>query len=307
LRRGFQIIVGEANLTEAAAVRPGPRAPGCPVAGQHTVPADRAGSGRLLAALVAGQSAALACASSSPLRLLLPRPRGTAVWAVAASHGGGLVGGDTIRLDLELEPDARACLTTQAETKVYRSANLAGRQEVTARVASGGLLALLPEPVSAFAGSAYRQRQAFDLEPGASLVLVDTLVAGRAARGERWAFREYQSSNEVRVGGQLLLADSLRLAAGEGPPVARRLGDHDLLATIVLTGPLVAAPAAALLAALHALPPARDGLLAAASPVGDGLLLRLASRSVEAGLAAIRRHLDFLPALLGEDPLSRRP
>jgi hypothetical protein len=41
--------------------------------------------------------------------------------------------------------------------------------------------------------------------------------------------------------------------------------------------------------------------------VADGVLLRVASRSVEAGLAAVRSHLAFLADPLDGDPLLRRP
>lgn len=289
---------------------PTSRADDCP---EHAQPpaglgaSDRAGSGALRVAVVAGESAAVGCRSSTPLRLLLPRPRGRTVWAVAASHGGGLVGGDHVALEVEVGEGAKACLTTQAQTKVYRSAGLSGRQSTRARVGRGGLLALLPEPVSAYAGSSFEQSQRFELADGASLVLLDAFTAGRSARGERWAFRAFATVNEVTVGGRLVLADGLRLAAGEGPEVAARMAGRELLATVVLLGPQVAPAAAALLADLAARPAEAGPVLAAASPLRDGIYLRLASTDVESGLAALRAALSFLPALLGEDPLSRRP
>lgn len=267
---------------------------------------SRSGAGTLRVEIVAGESAAVACRSTTPLRLLLPRPRGRSAWAVAASHGGGLVAGDDVALELELGPGAQACLTTQAETKVYRSAGAPARQRVLARVAAGGLLALLPEPVSAFAGSAYAQEQRFELEAGASLVLVDAFTAGRSARGERWAFRSFATTNELAVDGRLILADALRLEAGRGPALPARMAPLELLATVVLLGPKVAAAAADLLTALAARP-AGGPVLAAASPLADGLHLRLGASHVEAGTSALRAALAFLPGLLGEDPLSRRP
>jgi urease accessory protein len=268
---------------------------------------QRPGDGRLRVTLVDGESAVLSCASAAPLRLLVPRARGPAVWAVAASYGGGLVGGDEVALAVEVDEGASALLGTQAETKIYRSASAGCRQELRARIGPGGILVLIPDPVSCFAGARYRQVQRFELDPGASLLLLDALVSGRSARGERWAFEEYSSRNEVVAESRLVLADALRLTAGEGPPVAARLGEMELLATLVLLGPRLAAPARALRETIDALP--ADGtvaLLVGASPLADGVHLRLASRSVEAGLAFLRRHLGFLTALLGEDPFSRR-
>lgn len=310
---------------------PALRAGTCAIPHQRGAP--RAGAGALAIEVVAGASALVGCRAASPLQLLAPRPRGAAVWIVAASHGGGLVTGDSVALDLSVGAGATACVGTQAETKVYR----AGAAPVTARgstgspaaaeqqhllsdgergasqrlqatIAPGALLAWLPDPVSPFAGARYRQDQRFTLAPGGSLAVLDAVTAGRAARGERWAFERYVTRNEIRSGGALVLADAVRLAAGEGPPVARRLSGLELLATIVLVGPRVAAAAAAIRSAVEAAPVhAAAPVLTVASPLADGVLLRLAARSVEAGMEAIRAHLAFLAGPLDGDPLLRRP
>ncbi len=286
---------------------PGSRAAACSTArhGSGLAP----GAGRLEVLAVDGCSAVVTCAASSPLQLLVPRPRGTAAWILAASHGGGLVSGDAVDLQVSVGAGAAAYLGTQAETKVYRAADRGGaRQSVAAAVGSGGLLALLPDPVSPFAGARYRQEQRFELAAGASLVVLDAVTAGRAARGERWALERYRTRNEVRLSGTLILADAVHLEAGAGPPLPHRLDGIELLATLIAVGPRIAPAARELLAALGRAP--ADGgapVLAAASPVGDGLVLRLASRSVEEGMQALRSHLSFLADPLGGDPLLRRP
>ena len=298
--------------TPAPAAPPVPGADPCTPDGQtgagRVCLAPAPGTGWLRVERVDGASAAVACASTAPLRLLLPRPRGPAAWAVGASLGGGFVGGDAVCLDLEVGEGARALLTTQAETKVYRSTGAGGRQFLQARVGPGGLLALLPEPVSAFAGAAFSQRQEISLAAGASLVLVDALAAGRSARGERWAFRTMASTNQIVVDGRLVLTEALRLDGQEGPAVSARLANRDLLATVVLLGPQLRERALALRLRLDARPATPgEAVLAAASPLADGIHLRLAATGVEEGLAALRDALAFLPELLGEDPLSRRP
>lgn len=281
----------------------------------------RAGAGRLEVAQVDGRSAVVGCRATSPLQLLAPRARGAAAWVLGASHGGGLVTGDAIALEVEVGAGATAYLGTQAETKVYRVPDGLGpaghntgpgtAQRLEAAVGAGGLLALLPDPVSPFAGASHVQEQRFALAAGASLVLLDAVTAGRAARGERWGFRRYVSRNEVRTAGALLLADAVRLVEGEGPPLSRRLQGLELLATVVLLGPRVAGAAAELLRRVAELPGAEGAgaapVLLAASPLGDGAVLRIAARSVEAGMAAVRAHLSFLAGPLNGDPLLRRP
>jgi urease accessory protein len=295
-----------ASDLEFPAPLPASAAAGCPLRRQDP---PSPGEGRLEVELVDGQSAVVGCAARSPLQLLAPCPRGRAAWVVAASHGGGLVGGDAVELAIRVGAGAAACLGTQAETKVYRPAGLAGaRQRLSASLGEGALLALLPDPVSPYAGARYDQVQRFDLAAGASLALLDAVTAGRAARGERWAFARYCSRNEVRAGGRLLLADAIRLGADEGPPLPDRLEGLELLATVLLLGPALATAARALLAAVATLPASPGAaVLAVASPVGDGALLRLGARSVEEGMAAVRRHLAFLAGPLDGDPLLRRP
>lgn len=157
-----------------------------------------AGHAALEVELVCCESAVTSARATSPMKLLTPRSRGTSVWACTSSFGGGLVAGDETRLDVSLGENARCFLGTQASTKVYR--NPAARpcgHETHATLHSGSTLIFAPDPVQAFAGSSYRQKQTFDLAPTASLALVDWMSSGRAACGERWAFNDFQSRNEV--------------------------------------------------------------------------------------------------------------
>jgi urease accessory protein len=286
----------------------------------------RAGAGRVAIARVDGASAIVACAAASPLQLLSPSPRGRCAWIIPASHGGGLLAGDDVSLEMDVGDGAVALLSTQAGTKVYRSPGRVAAQRLDARVGRDAVLAVLPHPVSCFTGARYHQSQRLELEPGASVVWLDALSAGRVARGERWAFHEYRSRVEIANanGGAPVLVDALRLVAGEGPPLAERLEGIELVATVVALGPAVARHAAGILAALAApldAVPRRgatlgagggssggaEPVLAAASALGDGVLLRVASRTVEAGLAFLRERLAFVETVVGADPFARTP
>jgi urease accessory protein len=269
------------------------------------------GRGRVETARVDGASAIVACAATSPLQLLSPSPRGRCAWIVSASHGGGLVAGDHVSLELEIGAGSTALLTTQAGTKVYRSGGSGGAvaaQRLSARVGPDAVLAALPHPVSCFAGSRYEQDQRLELAPGASLLWLDALTAGRVARGERWASEDCRSRVEISAAGRPVLADALRLVPGEGRPVAERLAGVELLATAVALGPAFAPHAAALRARL-ATAPVDPGaaVLAAASPLADGVLLRVAARTVADGLASLRTFLAFVEAVTGVDPFARTP
>ena len=292
---------------------PKKRAPGC-LEWEHRPARLPSGKGILGFARVDGATALVRAEAASPLQILTPRGRGSSAWVFLVSHGGGLVAGDDVALSVEVGPGAAALLTTQAETKIYRARDGRGAsQRLDARVGPGGVLALLPDPVSPFAGSRYEQRLRFDLAAGASLVALDAVAAGRCARGERWSLDRYRSSTEVLVAGQRVLADALALAApcAGGPAPDRalslRLGRFEVFATAIAVGPAFASGAAALLARLAARPVERGAsLLAAASRLADGIFLRCAAGSVEALAGFVREALAFAATPLGEDPFARR-
>ena len=266
------------------------------------------GRGQLVVTVVDGASSVVACAASSPLRIFTPRARGRAVWAVVATLGGGSLAGDTVDIGVDVDPGAVVLLATQSEAKVYRSEGRWASHRLRARVATGATLAILPEPTSCFAGARLRQEQSFELEAGGNLLLLDWIAAGRAARGERWAFDAYLSRNAIAVDGRPVLSDAVRLVRGEGPPPEVTMEGVALLATLVAVGPALASRARALLDEIAAMPaqPGAD-VLVSASALAGGVHLRLASRSLQSGLAFLRERLAFTAEFLGEDPFHRRP
>lgn len=252
-------------------------------------------------------------AARSPLRFLTPKNHGDGAWVYAASFGGGLLDGDALALELDVGAGALGLMTTQASTKVYRTAARRGqggaRQDLVAQVARGGALALVPDPVVCFAGARYRQTTRVDLAPQASLVLVDALVAGRTARGERWAFDAYGAWNTVHHEGQPLLADGLVLDPAAGD-LGRRFGRFDALATVVVVGPRFAQVREGALS----LPP-RAGVghdvALRATPLqagGEviGALLRVAATTVGKMSGVLRDVFVSLPDALGDDPFARK-
>lgn len=328
-------------------------------------PADilqhRAGRASLEVQIVSGESAVTSSYATSPLKLLTPHSRGQSVWAYTSSFGGGLVAGDQTRLDLRIGHGARCFLGTQASTKIYRNpAALASGHVTRATLEAGSLLVFAPDPVQAFAGSIYAQRQEFRLASDASLVLLDWFTCGRAARGERWEFSRFQSRNEVwrtpaetapvaqtsglpyrrlaacgvslpsnapdllhalptasrrlsrpevcAASAEPIFLDSLLLAPEDGALTAsHRMGRFNCLATLFLIGPLVCHFANQLLEQISKEPVTRRAnLIASASSVAGGTVLRMAGEHVEIVGRELHHHLALLRDLLGEDPWSRK-
>ena len=101
------------------------------------------GSGTLRFEKVRGTTVLTCAAATSPLRLLHPKNAGSAAWVYAATYGGGLLGGDAISVEAVVGDGARALISTQASTKVYRS-DASASQRLRVHAGDDSLLALLP-------------------------------------------------------------------------------------------------------------------------------------------------------------------
>jgi len=263
------------------------------------------GVGRVRVVRSGGRSVVERLYATSPLRLLTPRNHGHAAWIYTSSYGGGLVDGDRIALQIDVEAGAAAMLSTQASTKVYRSPR-GTSADLRAEVGGGGLLVLAPDPVVCFAGSRYRQNQRIDLAGDGALVLIDWVTAGRHASGERWACSEYRSELIVAAEGRTIVHDALALRASDGD-LLRRMGRFNLLALVVLAGRTLRAESAAMVARADAEPVvARADQLVASTSLDDACVLRIAGTSYEQVAQTVRSYLAFLPALLGDSPWNRK-
>ena len=267
------------------------------------------GRAHLEVELVFGESTATSSSATSPLKLLTPCSRGKSVWAYASNFGGGLVAGDETRLELRIGAEARSFFGTQSSTKVYRNPlRLPCSHTTHARLERGSLLVFAPDAVQAFAGSSYRQRQEFHLAGDSALVLVDWFTSGRPARGERWAFDHFQSRNDVFIDGRRIFMDSILLNSESGAVGSpHRAGRFNCFAMLLLVGEPLRESVAKLAAEISSRPVERSAtLLCSASPVQEGIVLRLAGEDVETVSRELKQQLTFLADFLGDDPWARK-
>lgn len=170
------------------------------------------------------------------------------------TYGGGLVAGDHVDLHVKVRPKARLVLLTQGSTKVYKtpSKDLYTEQRMTTTLEEGAALVLLPDPVQPFKGSSYKQHQAFHIHPQqSSMVFLDWVSAGRAARGEAWEFFQWKGRNEIwslpgktdtgqTTPKRLLIRDNMILDGTTALEQSYRneMDDLGAFGTLIIRGPL---------------------------------------------------------------------
>ncbi|WP_329612427.1 urease accessory protein UreD [Streptomyces brevispora] len=167
--------------------------------------------------------------------------------------GGGVAQADRYRMDFRCGPGTQVHLTTQAATKVFRMEHDYASQRVHLTAEAGSYVEYLPDQLIPFKDARFYQRTEVTVASGATVVVGDTLTAGRLARGERHAYRVLATDLRIsRPDGTLLAVDTLRLAPGRdgqgvlGPGV---FAGHDHVASLFVVTDRT--PAAELADTLH--------------------------------------------------------
>lgn len=231
---------------------------------------------------------------SAPLKIVRPFPLADGRLLVQViTLGPGLCAGDDSRIDITVEPGARAVVVMQAASRILGMPEGAqATQSVNLVVTPGGHLEYYPGLTIPFAESCFRQRIAISADRQSRVGILECWAAGRQTRGEYLRFRRLSSRTTVTLNDQPAFADALEidttsnLAAGAGI-----LEGHRYLASGFWHGVPPDAPIAL---------PASDALMAfGRSPAPDQMFLRALARDGFAMSGLLQSAVDVINAAWG--------
>jgi urease accessory protein len=165
----------------------------------------------------------------APLQLMrchyLDSSQPSMAFATIVSASGGVLQGDRMEVSAVVGTGAQLHLDTPSAMRLYRMPDACAEQRVELIVEGDGYLEYLPEPAIPYAGSDFRGSTRCLVGEEATLILVEVIAAGRAARGEVHQFARYESVVEIsRPNGESLAVDTTRLEPIDGLAVPGRLG-----------------------------------------------------------------------------------
>ncbi|MHB8474433.1 MAG: urease accessory protein UreD [Gammaproteobacteria bacterium] len=236
---------------------------------------------------------------SGPLQVQRPfYPEGAAVCHVYLLHPpGGVVGGDSLQIDVAVAGGAHALITTPAANKLYRSSGAEAHIEQRLKVDAGATLEWLPQETITFNAARAQLSTRVELTGDAGFIGWELLCLGRPASGERYSQGSLRSAFEIHRAGTPVWIERARYAGDDGALTASwGLRGH------VVTGTLVCiANAPVDLAIIRAALMAHvgDGL-ASATQLDGALVCRYLGDDIEAarrGFVAVWQTLR--PLLLG--------
>lgn len=149
----------------------------------------------------------------------------------------GIVGGDRLEIDLDLQPNAHALVTMPGATRWYKSAGEESAQKLDIHVAASGVLEWLPPETIIFNRANARMQTRIALESGARYTGWEILCLGRTASGETFADGLLRQHTAITIGGALAWDERLRLS-GDAPLLgsAVGLGRAPVSATLLAAG-----------------------------------------------------------------------
>jgi urease accessory protein len=159
--------------------------------------------------------------------------------AVIVHPPGGIAGGDQLVVEIDLEANSRAVVTTPAATKWYKAPSQQCQQQVTIRLAQGSSLDWLPQENIFFNATRVESAFTLQIDPGATAIGWEIAVLGRQASAERWAEGSIRWMTSLqRTDGLPLWFERLALNAGDSFREAPQgLFGYNVFGTLWAIGP----------------------------------------------------------------------
>ena len=134
-----------------------------------------------------------------PLRILQSLyPEGDQICHNVLVHPpGGLVGGDTLDIQVNVAEGAHALVSTPSATRFYKSGGQAALQQVTATLALGARLEWLPLEAIAYNDCEATNRAIFNLAPTAELMAWDVTALGLPSSDMAFTKGHFQQHLEI--------------------------------------------------------------------------------------------------------------
>ena len=176
---------------------------------------------------------------SGPLTVQKPLyPEGPAVCHSLILHPpSGIVGGDSLEIDVGVNRAAHALITMPGATRWYGSAGATATQRMRFTLGRDAVLEWLPPETIVYSGAIARMQTTVNLEAGARYIGWEILCLGRTASGERFDAGLLRQQTAIYAGDALLWDERARIS-GDAPLMqsAAGLGGAPVSATMLAAG-----------------------------------------------------------------------
>ena len=133
--------------------------------------------------------------SVPPAKFIAPESHASGALCFISSYGGGMLGGDSISINIDIGENSGLVLLPQANSRAYTNTDgKLATQFMNITVRKNSSFIFNADPLVLHEQSKYSQDTRIFLEDGAGAILVDWFAIGRSENGEKFLFSEYTSS-----------------------------------------------------------------------------------------------------------------
>jgi len=152
------------------------------------------------------------------------------------SSAGGMLQGDTLKIDIIARKNTEAYVTTQAATKIYKSENQNCCQHVKILVEKDSFLEYLPKQIIPHKHAKFFQDVNIGIDESSTLIYSEIISAGRIAYGEKFDFNSVRLRlNCTDQNSRMLFSESSNLEPENNKTKFNSLfGNQNLYSTIYI-------------------------------------------------------------------------
>ena len=152
-----------------------------------------------------------------PIHISKPYWDGRTLLVNLVSPTAGLLEGDRVHCEVEVETGANLLISAPAATRVHTmqgGSNAMLHQKFTIR--DGAFLEFNPEPLILQRNSDFSQQTTIHLDRGAEILFLENLLPGRIAHGEVFEFANFHNRLEIFREGIPIVIENYNLRPGDG-------------------------------------------------------------------------------------------
>lgn len=146
-----------------------------------------------------------------PLKLIEPIYEGDIANLMVLNVSAGLMEGDKQGITFDIASNSKLKVTSQSYEKVHDTQNGYAMRKTTINIANNAFFSYMPLPCIPFANSSFKNNTTVYLHEDSILHYGEIFCAGRVARGEIFAFKNFHQNIYVYKHNDLLFYDNMNL------------------------------------------------------------------------------------------------
>ena len=155
------------------------------------------------------------------------------------SSSGGILQGDKQKIDITMEKNSMARITTQSATKIYKMEEGYASQYISIHSKSKSYLEFVPHQIIPFKSSRFYQQVDLEVDDNAVLIYSEIISTGRIASGEKFDCDLCFLRTTAHRNGQIIFTDVMSFGQKDKASLESVFGKRNVFSSMYIIGSLI--------------------------------------------------------------------